>query len=143
MKNWKQLASDLPQQLCTDDQELKKYRRADVDMIRSALRGYGPHSGKQKAEAGARAVYNLSAAYVPAVVAAGAASNRPYKNRYNLSAMLGQPRPTPSPPSLRERVDDAIGQLINQPNGNDLYYGAAEVNGAGIRYYGDICLVLF
>jgi hypothetical protein len=140
MKDWEQLASDLTQQLGAGDQELERYRRADADMIRSTLRGYGPYSGKQKAEAGARAVYNLSAAHVPAIVAAGAASNRPYKNRYDLRAMLGQPTPSPQP--LRERVDDAIEQLINQPDGSDLYYGAAEVNGAGIRYYGDICLVL-
>jgi hypothetical protein len=74
MKDWEQLASDLTQQLGAGDQELERYRRADADMIRSTLRGYGPYSGKQKAEAGARAVYNLSAAHVPAVVAAGAAS---------------------------------------------------------------------
>jgi hypothetical protein len=139
MKDWKQLVSDLVRQLGASDQELESYRRADAEMIRSTLRGYGPHSGKQKAEAGARAVYNLSAAHVPAVVAARAASN-PYKNRYDMRAMLGQPAPVPQP--LRERVDTAIGQLIKQSDGRDLYYGAAEVNGAGIRYYGDICLVL-
>jgi hypothetical protein len=109
-------------------------------MIRSTLRGCGPHSGKQKAEAGARVVYNISAAHLPALVAAGAASNRPYKNRYDLRAMLGQLPPSPRP--LRERVDDAIGGLIKQSDGTNLYYGAAEINGAGIRYYGDICLVL-
>jgi hypothetical protein len=140
MKDWKQLASDLTRQLAAGDQELERYRRADADMIRGMLLGYGPHSGKQKAEAGARAVYNLSAAHVPAVVAAGAVSNRPYKNRYDLRAMLGHPAPSPKP--LRERVDDAIGKLIEQADGTNLYYGAAEVNGAGIRYYGDICLVL-
>jgi hypothetical protein len=140
MKDWKQLASNLASQLGSGDQQLESYRRADAEIIRSALRGYGPHSGMQKAEAGARAVYNLSAAHVPAVVAAGAAANRPYKNRYDMRAILGQPAPSPRP--LRERVDDAIGQLIKQRDGRDLYYGAAEVNGAGIRYYGDICLVL-
>jgi hypothetical protein len=142
MKNWQKLASDLAKQLGASNKELEGYRRADADMIRSTLRGYGPHSSKQKSEAGARAVYNLSAAHVPAIVAAGAttASNRPFKNRYDLRAMLGQATPSPRP--LRERVDDAIGQLIKQTDGRDLYYGAAEVNGAGIRYYGDICLVL-
>jgi hypothetical protein len=140
MKDWKQLASDLPQQLGAGDQELESYRSADAEMIRGTLRGHGIYSGKPKAETGARAVYNLSAAHVPALVAAGARSNRPYKNRYDLRATLGQPTPSPRP--LRERVDDAIGQLINQSDGSNLYYGAVEINGAGIRYYGDICLVL-
>lgn len=140
MKDWKQLATDLTRQLGAGNQELENYRRADLDTIRATLRGYGLHSGTQKAEAGARAAYNLSAAHVPAVVAAGAASNRPYKNRYDLSAMLGQPTRSPHP--LRERVDDAIAQLINQADGHNLYYGAAEINGAGVRYYGDVCLVL-
>jgi hypothetical protein len=140
MKDWKQLASDLPQRLGAGDQELQNYRSADAEMIRGTLRGQGVHSGKPRAEAGARAVYNLSAAHVPALVAAGAASNQPYKNRYDMRKTLGQPTPTPQP--LRERVDDAIGQLISQPDGTNLYYGAVEINGAGIRYYGDICLVL-
>jgi hypothetical protein len=142
MKDWTKLASDLVGQLGANDHELESYRRADAEMIRGALRGYGPHSVQQKAEAGARAVYNLSAAHVPDVVAAGRASetNRPYKNRYDMRAMLGEPIPSSQP--LRERVDNAIAQLIDQCDGNDLYYGAVEVNGAGIRYYGDICLVL-
>jgi hypothetical protein len=140
MKNWKQLASGLPQQLGAGDQELESYRRADADTIRGTLLGYGPHSAKQRPEAGARAVYNLSAAHVPSVAAAGAASNRPFKNRYDLRKMLGEPPPSLAP--LRERVDEAIGRLINEADGSNLYYGATEVNGAGIRYYGDICLVL-
>jgi hypothetical protein len=142
MKDWQQLALDLVQQLGAGDPVLESYRSADVEMIRGTLRGHAIYSGKQKAEAGARVVYNLSAAHVPALVAAGPASNhnRPYKNRYDLRPMLGQPTPTPLP--LRERVDDAIGQLIDQSDRKNLYYGAAEINGAGIRYYGDICLVL-
>jgi hypothetical protein len=142
MKDWAKPASDLVGQLGANDHELESYRRADAEMVRGALRGYGPHSAQQKTEAGARVVYNLSAAHVPDVLAAGKVSetNHPYKNRYDMRPMLGEPVPSSQP--LRERVDKAIAQLIDQCNGKRLYYGAVEVNGAGIRYYGDICLVL-
>jgi hypothetical protein len=139
MKNWAKLATSLVRKLGSSHRALKGYRSADAELIRGTLLGYGPHSGLQKAEAGARVVFNLSSVYVPALMAAGPAGNSPYKNRYDLRAMLGTAPPSPLP--LRERVDNAIGTLINESR-ERLYYGAVEINGAGIRYYGDICLVL-
>ena len=43
--------------------------------------------------------------------------------------------------SKREVVDHALASLHLHPM-NEVYYAAAELNGAGIRFYGDICLVL-
>ena len=41
---------------------------------------------------------------------------------------------------LREIVDEAL--PLNGASYKDLYFGAVELNGSGIRFYGDICLVL-
>jgi hypothetical protein len=82
-------------------------------------------------------------------VNAGKASkrNRPYKNRHDLAAQQSASNNAqtgenpPSPNATRERIDTALA-YFGSFSRSDLYYAAAELNGAGIRYYGDLCLVL-
>jgi hypothetical protein len=145
MSAWAKQSESLINRMSGGDQTLTDYRNADAEMIRGTIRGFGPDSLKPKPEAGVRVVFNLSAAHVPTLVAAGAASNtnRPYKNRYDIGqrkARLGEE--APATPSVRERVDAVIASFVGKQDGRNLYYGAAELNGAGMRYYGDICLVL-
>jgi hypothetical protein len=124
------------------------YRRADADMIRGTTQGYGPDSKEPKAKAGVRVVYNLSAAHVPALVDAGeaTANNRPFKNAHDIAKQqatqpgrMGGPAPMSK---LRERVEAVLGYVTSPVSTSDFYYGAVELNGSGMRYYGDICLVL-
>jgi hypothetical protein len=147
MPNWQKCCDALISRLAPKAGQ-KAYRNSDAEMIRRTTRGQGPDSGKAKPEAGVRVVYNIPAVHVPAFVAAGALSekNPPFKNRYDLgkggnqAVRLGQPPPAGI--DVREWVDAAVATLAGKRNGSSLYYGAAELNGAGMRYYGDICLVL-
>ena len=148
MAKWQELCDELIDRLASGGDRQKAYRNADAEMIRRTTRGQGPDSDSAKPEAGVRVVYNIPAVHVPALVAAGALSkkNRPFKNRYDLGKGGGQiVRLGEAPPKdidVRGWVDAAVGALAGKRDGSNLYYGAAELNGAGMRYYGDICLVL-
>jgi hypothetical protein len=84
-------------------------------------------------------VYNMSSADIPAFVLASRKSDekKPYKNAYDM-ADIGLGVRGPGVSLTRKRVDDA---LPVQP-GSDIYFGAVELNGPGMRFYGDFCLVL-
>ncbi|TWD83074.1 hypothetical protein FB561_4229 [Kribbella amoyensis] len=79
-------------------------------------------------ETGLRMVVNITAFSLHIVLRDNA-----YKNLYDRPAIGGRPR-EPSP--MRKRVDDALGL------GPRTYFGAAALGGAGVRYYGEYCLVL-
>jgi len=150
MPNWQERCVQLIDRLASGGDGQKAYRDADAEMIRRTTRGQGPDSATAKPEAGVRVVYNIPAVHVPALVAAGSTSknNRPFKNRYDLdktgrqTVRLGEDPPAPARIDVRKSVDEAVAVLARVSDGSNLYYGAAELNGAGMRYYGDICLVL-
>lgn len=131
------------------DRKLQSYRSANAEMIRGSLLGYGPDSRSVAAGAGMRVVFNMSSAHVPAFFAAGPAAPRvsPYQNRYDRAAQsLGDAPPTRG---IREKVDAAVAATHNagasplqQISPEDIYYGAVELNGPGIRYFGDVSLVV-
>jgi len=120
----------------------EQYRAANAQMIGRVIEGLdvdggGPTGG------GARVVFNTASEHVPDILEAG------YRNAYDLRALPPRRVGDEPPRSRRERVDDAVVAAIERRTGErggltpgDLYYGAVEVNGAGMRYYGDICLVL-
>jgi len=61
-----------------------------------------------------------------------------YKNGYDLGRYrIGQDRQG-NTPKTRELVDDAL----PVSDVSNVYFGAASLTGAGIRFYGDICMVL-
>ena len=77
--------------------------------------------------------------YRPFARRADATISEPYKNGYDLGQYrIGEPPPGKSLKS-REIVDRAL-PLQNGQKPNDVYFGAIELNGAGIRFYGDVCL---
>jgi hypothetical protein len=117
----------------------RAYRRADAGMIEGAMRGLGPDSRRPSPESGMRLVYNLSSAHIPALL--GAPGPNAYKNRYDLEAERLGEGPPPGR-SLRKLVDEVIARVVGTADGSALYYGAVELNGAGIRYFGDYCVVL-
>jgi hypothetical protein len=148
MSQWRTRSDNLVKRLGGANPDLEAYRRADADMIRGITLGYGPDSRRPKAKDGVRVVFNLSAVHVPALVDAGAvtADNRPFKNAHDIAKLqLTQPgrigdRAPMSP--IREGVEAALGFIVSPVSTGDFYYGAVELNGSGMRYYGDICLVL-
>jgi hypothetical protein len=105
---------------------------ANVASIAQVIRGLGPEEKDPKAGAGARVVFNMSCRHVPSFCADSAARvDRPYRNAYDLNR----------PSADRVRVDDAV----RKATGLDpkvVCYGALETSGTGVRFYGDLCLVL-
>lgn len=109
---------------------------ANLEMVRRAVDGIGPDSPNAKAEAGARMVANMSSAHVPAFCRDG------YKNAYDLGRLSSsQSNESDRGKSQRKRVDNAL-PLPPGATPDQVYFGAVELTGAGMRFYGDICLVL-
>ncbi len=103
-------------------QEPDAFPRTNADKLRDILRD---------AEAGARMLVNMGAFALLRLLAVRGR----YLNRYDL-ARLGQKG---TPPDIRKQVDALIapGQ-----GGENIYFGAAGLEGCGIRFYGEYCLVL-
>lgn len=119
-----------------------QYRAANERMIRRVVAGLDVDGGGPT-RGGARIVFNTAGGHVPDILEGG------YKNTYDLDTAPSRRVGHEPPAGRRERVDDAVIAAIERETGErrsltraDLYYGAVEVNGSGMRYYGDICLVL-
>ncbi|MFD4960439.1 hypothetical protein [Microbacterium sp. NPDC058389] len=118
-----------------------QYRAANEKMIGRVIEGLDVDGGGSTG-GGARVVFNTASEHVPDILEGG------YKNTYDLGSRPRRVGDEP-PQSRRERVDDAVVAAVERKTGQhrqltpgDLYFGAVEVNGSGMRYYGDICLVL-
>ncbi|MFH1345430.1 MAG: hypothetical protein ABIL01_30145 [Pseudomonadota bacterium] len=118
---------------------LREYAEANLEICRDVVSGRNLYKDEQDDESGAKMVANISSAYVPAFCQASKNDeSSPYKNGYDLGWFgLGDEKRQKGP---RELVDDAL-PLGHRPP-CDFYYGAVELTGSGIRFYGDVCLVL-
>lgn len=123
-----------------DDDEAPAYRKANAEMIWRTLLGHGPDARadsvtRLRLEAGMRCVFNMSAAHVPALLATGGS----YLNCYDLQKLYPERRIS----RLRSEIDAVVAQVDAASTVPEtLYYGAVELNGSGMRYYGDLCVVL-
>jgi hypothetical protein len=121
------------------------YFKANIGAIRAALSGLGPDDtpgSGTPAGIGACMVANISSAHIPAVCSASSRGDpKPYKNGYDLGKYhVGSGTPSGAW-KLRELVDEAL----PRPSGAtpaDLYFGAMELNGTGVYFYGDVCLAI-
>lgn len=109
------------------------WREPDRAAVIQALDGISPSSGRKKPGAGARMVFNISSAHVPGF----ARPSGGYRNRYTRIGGV-----SPSVVDPRRHIDDVLAGRTGAAGPSDLHYGAVELNGPGIRFYGDICLVL-
>lgn len=130
------------------DKDVKSYRAADAELVTRAMAGFGPDANTSRApQSGMRVVCNISSAHVSAVLTGESRGDpKPYKNRYDLASSGKDPQTlgavVPTPKSLREQIDSVIAKLASTTDGKDFYYAAIELNGTGIRYFGDLCMVL-
>ncbi len=113
------------------------YAKANIATIKRVI------EGKTNSEYSARMVVNISSAHIPAFCdKSGSDEERSYKNGYNLGKFqrLGN---IPSNKKLKNRaiVDESL-PLPPGTSPENIYFGAIELNAAGIRFYGDMCLVL-
>jgi hypothetical protein len=137
-RDWDKEATDF---LATAaDAQRSAYGNANLNTCKDLVAGRDPYSGNEDGESGARMVVNISSAHIPAFCAASRRSDpKPYKNGYDLGTFrIGSPGPDAD---VREIVDDAL-PLNAGLTPKDVYFGALELAGAGIRFYGDVCLVL-
>ena len=144
MSKWKTKVERAIDRLTGDHQSLRRFAEANVAAIESALEGKGPDDKARDPRAGARAVVNIASVHVPTFCQRSRNRQHPaYLNSYDLGKT--KVRVGSDPPKdhwkSREIVDRALAPLHGQPM-NKVYYAAAELNGAGIRFYGDVCLVL-
>jgi hypothetical protein len=131
-----------------NDTNVKSYRKADAELVSRAMAGFGPDSNTKKVpQSGMRVVCNISSAHIAAVLTGESRGDpKPYKNRYDLASATKDPQTlgpmVPTPQSLREQIDSVIASLASTDDGKNFYYAAIELNGTGIRYFGDLCMVL-
>lgn len=107
---------------------------ANVRLIARVVAGQGPDKDSIDPLSGARVVVNMAAVHVPAFC------KSTYQNTYDRATTLGTA--CAAPVSVREFVDGMLESIPGAPHRTNLYFGALELNGTGIRFYGDICLVL-
>ncbi|MET3709557.1 hypothetical protein ABIC65_000237 [Sphingomonas trueperi] len=112
------------------------WRDADVETIRWVVKGTSPITGVTRQESAAKVVFNIPSAHVPSFISSG------YLNRYDRNPRIGVT--AAGGPDARAHIDRLLINYIGNPvkAWNKLYYGAVELNGSGVRYYGDVCLVL-
>lgn len=114
---------------------------ANADMVRRVVAGMGPDKNTVDPACGARVAMNMAAVHVPSFCAAPQ-DGKAYKNTYDLkkTPRLGDILPGNKIP-LRVMVDEALCSVTGSKE-YEIYFGAVEVNGSGIRFYGDVCLIL-
>ena len=123
------------------DEYIENYAKANVAACRDLIEGIDFYSGARGRDGGARMVVNISSAHVPSFCLANRNQDpKPYKNGYDLGHFHVGVVGSSSEPRLRETVDAAL--PLNGVSPKDIYFGALELTGAGIRFYGDVCLVL-
>jgi hypothetical protein len=135
--NWRLHLGALTKLLAKNADE-KSYIDANVEAIEKALGGQGPDASVPRADAGARVVFNISASHIPAFCTASRGGDKkPYKNGYDLGKYhVGDKT------ERRVLVDSSL-PIDGGPEAyKHIYFAAAELNGAGVRFYGDFCLVL-
>lgn len=126
---WKAQVSNLLSQLTGPG---KRFAQANVDAVKRSCEGYGPDSSGPDPSSGARVVVNIASVHVTDFIKDG------YKNGYDLKRYrVGEDRKGEEP-KTRELVDAAL-PVVDESN---IYFGAASLSGTGIRFYGDICMVL-
>lgn len=116
---------------------LESFVRANVDSVKQLLRGIGPDETAPSPGAGAGIVFNISCRHVPALCKESAAGTQSaYKNTYDLGKAGGR----------RQLVDETVEAVchargVNVPK-EKIYFAAVETTGTGIRFFGDLCMVL-
>ena len=134
---WPATLQRLKQRHTSNDALLARYADANIAAISDALSGRGPGD-----RLGSHMVVNISAAHVAAVCSATRQGDaKPYKNAYDLASYRVGGEPSKGASESRKTVDAAL-PLPAGKTPDDIYFGAMELNGTGVHFYGDVCLVL-
>ena len=119
-----------------DNCRLEGYVRANVDSVKQLLRGIGPDDTVPSDGAGASIVFNMSCAHVPSFCKDSTGGQTAYKNAYDLNKAG----------SKRQLVDEVLASVCKSRGvgitKESIYFAAVETTGTGIRFFGDLCLVM-
>lgn len=108
-----------------------------TDLVDRVVRGFGPNGNQLNPGLGARMCINIAAVHVRAFCNNSRARVQPaYLNAYDVARAGGRPVST-----LRQSIDSSLPLPVPQTP-QTTYFGAVEVTGCGIRFYGDVCLIL-
>ena len=140
MTNWQNALNRKIGSIAGKDTEPWEFAKANAEAVKATIDGRGPDTKTVNLDAGARVVFNISSVHIPLFVEASLNQRLPaYKNGYDLAKYrIGDSCSKLKP---REIVDRAL-PLPSGTTPDQIYFGAVEVNGSGIRFYGDTCLVL-
>jgi len=132
--DWKSQLKDFVQHAKDRNPDASPFVDANVSAVSQVVRGLGPDDRTPNAGAGARIVFNMACKHVSEFCRASKINEpRPYKNAYDLKRV--------ETGSRRARVDQVIGEVTTLAC-KDVLFGALETSGTGIRFYGDMSLVL-
>jgi hypothetical protein len=107
------------------------------DLVERLVVGRGPFGEAVARSAGARMCVNMAAVHVVGFCTESRGGNHDaYKNAYDVADSTNRPV---SP--RRTRVDAAL-PLPPGQTPRSTYFGAVELTGCGIRFYGDVSLIL-
>ena len=131
---WSQRLGVLLSAVTRRNAEHGRYADANRDSVQRAIDGRNPFGREVVAGTGARRVVNMSSAHVPGFCKASKEKQvNPYKNCYDLTLQQGW---------RVSRVRNLVDKALPVAASHSTYFAVAEVNGCGIRFYGDVRLVL-
>lgn len=140
--SWNAKLEQLKNRFVRGNKSGRDYLLANIKAVQQAVSGGGPDRHDEDPRAGVRVVVNLSSVHVPAFCEAEKKGDpKPYKNAYDIEKMACN-EGNPAPLSERRRLVDAALPLPLGQSPSETYFGTVELNGSGIRFYGDVCLVL-
>jgi hypothetical protein len=131
LKYWQKQADDLG--------GTKGMPCANVEIIRRVVLGRGPDKDAIDPACGARVCANIAAVHVPAFCNP-APNEKAYKNAYDLYNAPGVGKNKEINP-IRITVDKVLSKAIGSKP-EEIYFCAIEINGSGVRFYGDMCFVM-
>lgn len=117
-------------------QKSKEMGKANAEMVQRVMSGLGPDKTDRDPTLGGRVAVNIPSVHVPSFC------GDKYKNTYDLgkTSTLGEIPPNETIP-IRTFVDEILAKLTKS-KARDIYFGALELNGTGVRFYGDFTLIL-
>jgi hypothetical protein len=136
MTNWAARIEEVINSIAQQADGRGDYARANRRAIQRTLEGLAVHSNRKSEGAGYRIVVNMSSAHIPSFCDGSA-----YKNAYELERE-GRRVGNPSEVSDKRIIVDAALKVVTGCDPESLYFAAVELNGSGIGFYGDYCLVL-
>jgi hypothetical protein len=133
--DWEQVVNVEIENLTDKWSVRQEFLLENVASVSQVIAGLGPDDSKPRDGAGARVVFNMACIHVAEFCNDSTSSPNAYKNAYKFSPS----RKRVTVDETVERCAVALGHSIAK---EDISFGAIETSGTGIRFYGDMCLVL-